>query len=79
MLHLDFQWDLTPNGILLDSELDTDKLGWQQGDMFKLVNVNGKQMLIKVDPVVAFSKGYRVNFQESKHAPAVQQTTYLKG
>jgi hypothetical protein len=79
MLHLDFQWDLTPNGILLDSELDTDKLGWQQGDMFKLVNVNGKQMLIKVDPVVAFSKGYRVNFQESEHAPAVQQTTYLKG
>jgi hypothetical protein len=64
MLHLDYTWDLTPNGILLDEELNTDKLGWKAGDMFKFVNVNGRQMLVKVDPVVAFSQGYPVNVRE---------------
>jgi len=64
MLHLDYEWDLTSDGIVLDSELDTDKLGWRHGDMFKLVAVNGRQMLIKVDPVVSFLQGYPVNVRE---------------
>jgi hypothetical protein len=64
MLHLDYEWDLTSDGIVLDSELDTDKLGWRHGDMFKLVTVNGRQMLIKVDPVVSFLQGYPVNVRE---------------
>ena len=49
MIHLDYDWDLSPKGILLDSELNTDKLGWKAGDYFKFINVNGKQMLVKVD------------------------------
>lgn len=61
MLHLDYDWDLSPNGIILDSELNTDRLGWQSGDMFRFVNVNGKQMLVKVDKLVAFTEGYKVN------------------
>jgi hypothetical protein len=54
MLYLDYNWDLSPNGILLDEELNTDRLGWQGGDYFKLVNVNGRQMLIKINEVEKF-------------------------
>jgi hypothetical protein len=61
MLHFDYNWDLDPNRILLDSELNTDKLGYKHGDMFKFTNINGQQMLVKVDPVVAFTQGYQVN------------------
>lgn len=64
MLHFDYQWDLYPDRILLDEELNTDKLGWRAGDIFKFVNVNGRQMLVKVDPVERFVKGYPVNVQE---------------
>lgn len=62
--YLDYDWDLNPWGIMLDEEINTDKLGWKGGDLFEFVNVNGRQMLRKVDPVVAFSKGYKVNCNE---------------
>jgi hypothetical protein len=61
MLHFDYSWDLSPDKILLDEELNTDKLGWRAGDIFKFVNVNGRQMLIKMDPVEQFARGYKVN------------------
>jgi hypothetical protein len=64
MKHFDYEWDLDPTRILLDSELNTDKLGYKHGDMFKFININGRQMLVKVDPVEQFSKGYRVNVRE---------------
>jgi hypothetical protein len=64
MKHFDYTWDLDPNRILLDSELNTDKLGYKHGDMFKFINIDGRQMLVKVDPVEQFSKGYRVNVRE---------------
>jgi hypothetical protein len=64
MKHFDYEWDLDPNRILLDSELNTDKLGYKHGDMFKFININGRQMLVKVDPVEQFSKGYPVNVRE---------------
>jgi hypothetical protein len=64
MKHFDYEWDLDPNRILLDSELNTDKLGYKHGDMFKFININGQQMLVKVDPVVAFSQGYPVNVRK---------------
>ena len=54
MLHLDFDWDIYPDKIVLDEAFNSDKLGWKGGDLFKLVNVNGRQMLVKVDPVDAF-------------------------
>ena len=54
MLYIDYAWDLAPNGILLDEQLDIDKLGWQSGDYFQVKNVNGRAMLVKVDPLVKF-------------------------
>ena len=54
MIHLDFTWDLSPDGILFDEELNIDRLGWQEGDFFKIETVNGRRYLKKVDPLIAF-------------------------
>jgi hypothetical protein len=54
MLHYDYTWDLSSRGIILDAELNTDKLGWRGGDYFKFINVNGQQMLVKIDPLEKF-------------------------
>ena len=67
MRHIDYDWDLEPWGITFDPELDIDKLGWQGGDYFKITNVNGKAMLLKVDPVEVFAKGYAVNKRIEGH------------
>ena len=56
MLYVDYSWDLEPNRILLDNELDIDKLGWQAGDYFQVKNVNGRAMLVKIDPMLKFLK-----------------------
>ena len=54
MRYYDYEWDLEPNRILLDAELDLDKLGWRGGDYFKVININGRVMLVKVDPIEKF-------------------------
>ena len=54
MLYLDYDWDLSPGQILLDKELNTDRLGWHEGDYFKVKKVNDRTLLVKVDPLVAF-------------------------
>ena len=54
MRYYDYEWDLEPNRILLDAELNVDKLGWRAGDYFKVTNVNGRAMLVKVDPLEKF-------------------------
>ena len=56
MKYYDYEWDLEPNRILLDPELDIDKLGWRGGDYFKVVNRNGRMMLVKEDALVKFLK-----------------------
>ena len=56
MLYFDYAWVIEPNRILLDEELDIDKLGWRGGDYFQVKNVNGRAMLVKVDPLVKFLK-----------------------
>jgi hypothetical protein len=61
MRHYDYDWDLEPWGITFDQELNIDKLGWKHGDCFKITNVNGRTMLVKLDPVEQFSRGYKVN------------------
>jgi hypothetical protein len=61
MKHFDYEWDLDSTRIILDTELNTDKLGYKHGDLFKFININGRQMLVKLDPVEQFSKGYPVN------------------
>ncbi len=63
MLHLDYSWDLNPDGIIFDEELNIDKLGWKAGDCFKITNVNGRAMLRKMDPVEQFVQGHAVNTQ----------------
>lgn len=64
MLYFDYNWDLSPAGIRLDEELNTDNLGWKGGDYFQLVNINGRQMLKRVDPLVKFIKdGEKANVQ----------------
>ena len=64
MRHFDYEWDLEPWGIKFDPELDIDKLGWQAGDCFKIKNVNGRAMLVKLDPVEQFVKRQKVNCNE---------------
>ena len=54
MYFVDYTWDLGPTGITLDEELNIDKLGWNSGDYFKLVTVNGQTKLVKMDPIVKF-------------------------
>ena len=64
MLYMDYNWDLEPSRILFDEELDIDKLGWKGGDCFKIINRNGRAMLVKLDSVEQFAKGYKVNCDE---------------
>lgn len=61
MLHFDYNWDLHPDRIILDEELNIDRLGWRHGDMFKVTNVDGRAMLVKVDPLETFLKGHKLN------------------
>lgn len=61
MLYYDYVWELNPDQLILDQELNIDKLGWKAGDIFKLVNVNGRVMLRKIDPMAAFLEGRQVN------------------
>jgi hypothetical protein len=56
MLHLDYTWDIYPNYLILDEELNTDRLGWKAGDLFEFVNKDGRMMLKKIDPLVKFLK-----------------------
>ena len=56
MRYYDYDWDLEPHRILLDAELDVDKLGWRGGDYFQVKNVNGRAMLVKVDSLIKFLK-----------------------
>ena len=63
MLYVDYTWDCSPDGIKLDEEFNTDRLGWQGGDYFQLININGRCYLKKVDPVVKFIKDGVKNVQ----------------
>ena len=56
MRHYDYTWDLEPEYIKFDPELDIDKLGWHAGDYFRITNVDGQAMLVKCDPLVKFLK-----------------------
>ena len=64
MRYYDYEWDLEPEYIKFDPELDLDKLGWRGGDCFKVVNYNGRSMLVKLDAVEQFVRGHKVNINE---------------
>ena len=61
MYYVDYSWDLSPSGIIFDDELNIDKLGWKSGDVFEIRNINGRAMLVKMEPVRAFANGYKLN------------------
>jgi hypothetical protein len=58
MLYFDYSWDLSENRIILDEELNIDRLGWRSGDLFKVTNIDGRAQLIKVDPLEKFVRGH---------------------
>ena len=61
MIYHDYVWDLNPDQLILDKELDINKLGWQTGDIFKLVDINGRKVFRRVDPLQAFLEGRQIN------------------
>ena len=54
MNYIGYDFSLTEEGIGLDEELNLDRLGWRGGDYFKLVNLDGQNKLVRVDPLVKF-------------------------
>ena len=56
MKYYDYDWDLSSERIVLDRELNIDKLGWKAGDCFIVQNINGRAMLRKLDPLEKFIK-----------------------
>ena len=56
MRYIEYTWDLEPERILFDEELDIDRLGWRSGDLFEIKNINGRAMLVKLDSLMKFLK-----------------------
>jgi hypothetical protein len=54
--YVDYDWDVDSKRIVLDRELNIDKLGWKAGDYFVIQNINGRAMLRKLDPLEKFIK-----------------------
>ena len=54
MLYIDYNWDLTPETMIPDPELNTDQLEWEAGDYWKVVERNGKKFLRKMDNLEQF-------------------------
>jgi hypothetical protein len=54
MRFYDYEWDLYPSSIVFDRELDIEQLGWEAGDVFRLVEEDGRMKLIKIDPLEKF-------------------------
>lgn len=58
MIYHDYIWDLNPNQLILDKELDTQKLGWNPGDVFVLVEGQNKQKFLrKMSALERFTRG----------------------
>lgn len=55
---VDFDWEMDAMGIRLDTDLDVQKLGWKENDYFKLIRVDDKLQLIKVDEVEKFLRKF---------------------
>ena len=58
---LEYDWSVLDGDLILDSQLRTDSFGWRIGDHFQLKILNGKQALVKVDPIELFIDGVNVN------------------
>lgn len=54
MLYVDYNWDLSPTTMIPDPELNTDRLHWQAGDFWKVVDLQeNRKALVKVDSLTA--------------------------
>jgi hypothetical protein len=56
MFFIGYDFSLTEEGVGLDQELNLDKLGWKEGDYFKLINNNGRACIVRVNVVEQFLK-----------------------
>ena len=58
MIYCDYHWELFDWGIMLDEEIDADKLSgnhnWVEGDYFKLIKRGDRMVMFKVDPLEKF-------------------------
>lgn len=54
MKYVDYDLEIFDDRIILDSEINIDRLGWKAGDCFIVQNINGQAMLRKVDPLEQF-------------------------
>jgi hypothetical protein len=56
MRHVDYDWDLNPDSIIFDKELPIHKLGWEEGDYFKLIEDSETcvKKLIKINELEKF-------------------------
>lgn len=58
MRYYDYIWDLNPDQLILDKELDTNKLGWKNGDVFVLVEgQNSQKYLRRMSVLERFTRG----------------------
>jgi hypothetical protein len=57
MKYIDFDWEMDAMGIRLDSDIDVEKLGWKENDYFKLIRVDDKLQLVKVENIEKFIRG----------------------
>jgi len=49
---------MTPDKVVLDEELDLERLGWKRGDYFKVDVVNGRTQLTKIDELEKFIRRF---------------------
>jgi hypothetical protein len=54
MKYYDYEWDLYPEKIVLDNDLNTDRLTWQAGQYWQMCEEDGNKLLRRVDPIVQF-------------------------
>jgi len=55
MKHYDYIWDLGPDYIIPDEEINLERLGWKPGQYWQVVVDSGKMSLRLVDPLVQFT------------------------
>ena len=56
MKYVDYGWDLSKDGIVFDTELNIAALGWHEGDYVVVKHIDGKNVLVIVDPLIKFLK-----------------------
>jgi hypothetical protein len=56
---MDYEWDLEPNYLKFDSELNVAQLDWKEGDVFILKKIGNQSVLRKLDDFEKFVKGYQ--------------------